>query len=234
MKTRVRVDELLDDPALDRRSRDLALAGLVRLNQWSRSHRLLWSGLASLAREANAQGRVLRVVDIAAGSGDAPIALAQWAARAGLRIRWTLCDLHRDTLAVASARARQAGIEVDTVEADVIARPLPCRGDVVTCSLFVHHCERDEAVRVLGHMREAADRAVGVTDLDRTRPGLALAWLGARVLSRSPIVHFDAPVSVRAAFTRAEAAGLAHDAGLDGARIERAWPERWRLWWRRP
>jgi SAM-dependent methyltransferase len=220
MRTRVRVDELLDADGLDRAERDQALAGLVRLNQWSRSHRLLWSGLAALAREANAAGRTLRVVDVAAGSGDAPVALALRAARAGLRISWTLCDLHADTLEVAKDRAARAGVRVETVAADVVRSPIPCRGDVVTCSL-------------LRHMRDAADTAVGITDLDRTRGGLALAWLGSRVLSRSHIVHFDAVASVRAAFGRDEVAALARTAGLDGARVEAAWPERWRLWWRR-
>jgi len=233
MRTRVRVDELLDADGLDRAERDQALAGLVRLNQWSRSHRLLWSGLAALAREANAAGRTLRVVDVAAGSGDAPVALALRAARAGLRISWTLCDLHAAPLEVAKDRAARAGVRVETVAADVVRSPIPCRGDVVTCSLFVHHCEPDGAVALLRHMRDAADTAVGITDLDRTRGGLALAWLGSRVLSRSHIVHFDAVASVRAAFGRDEVAALARTAGLDGARVEAAWPERWRLWWRR-
>jgi hypothetical protein len=82
-------------------------------------------------------------------------------------------------------------------------------------------------------MAAAAARAVGVTDLERSRAGLALAWLGSRVLSRSYVVHHDAPASVRAAFTRAEIAALAREAGLEGATVRRAWPERWTLWWRR-
>ena len=82
-------------------------------------------------------------------------------------------------------------------------------------------------------MKEAAEVAVAVTDLDRSRTGLALAWLGSRVLSRSRVVHYDALVSVRAAFTIEEARALAQSAGLAGAQFERAWPARWRLWWSR-
>ena len=233
MRERVRVDELMDDPALDAAAHDLALAGLARLNRWSRSHRLLWGGIAALAREANAAGRTLRVVDIATGSGDGPIAMAVRASRAGLGIEWTLCDASTHALEVAGRGAAAAGVRVALAQADAVARELPCRGDVVTCSLFLHHCERTEAVAVLRHMAQAAHVAVGITDLDRTRAGLALAWVGSRVLSRSPIVHFDATASVRAAFTRAEALGLAAEAELDGARVTRAFPERWRLWWRR-
>ena len=82
-------------------------------------------------------------------------------------------------------------------------------------------------------MAAAANRAIGVTDLDRTRRGLALAWIGSRALSRSPIVHFDALASVRAAFTRDEIAAIARAAGLEGCTVQSAWPARWTLWWSR-
>jgi 2-polyprenyl-3-methyl-5-hydroxy-6-metoxy-1,4-benzoquinol methylase len=233
MRARIRVDELMDDPGLDPAAHDAALAGLARLNRWSGSRWLLWSVIESMARERNATGRPLRVMDIACGSADGPIAMATRAARAELRIEWTFADASAHALEVARARAVAMGLQVTTVVADAIAAPLPCRADLVSCSLFIHHCEADEAIAVMRHMREAAEQAVAITDLDRTRAGLALAWLGSRALTRSPIVHFDALASVRAAFSRSEAGGLAEAAGLDGARIERAWPERWRLLWRR-
>jgi len=58
--------------------------------------------------------------------------------------------------------------------------------------------------------------------------------VGCRLLSRSPIVHFDGPVSVQGAFRMDEALDLAARAGLDGATIRRSWPERFLLSWHRP
>ena len=233
MRTRVRVPELMDDPALDAAAHDRALAGLARLNAWSRSHRLLWSGIARHAREVNAAGRALRVIDIATGSADAPVSMAARARRDGLRIEWTLCDASPHALEVAAERAHTAGVAATTLEANAVAAPLPCEGDLVICSLFLHHCDPDDAARVLAHMAAAATRAVAVTDLDRTHRGLLLAWLGSRALSRSPIVHFDALASVRAAFTRAEIAAIARAAGLTEVSVRPAWPARWTLWWSR-
>ena len=234
MRERIRVDELMDDPALDAAEHDRALAGLARLNAWSGSRRLLWRGIAAYAREAGSRGEPLTVVDVASGSADGPIEMALRARRDGLPVRWILCDASSHALGVAAARARALGVEVETAVADLVAAPLPVAGDLVTCSLFIHHCDPDAAVAAMRHMRDAARVGVGITDLDRTRIGLALAWLGSRALSRSPVVHFDATASVRAAFSRSEAAGLARAAGLDGATVEPAFPERWRLWWRRP
>ena len=42
---RIRVEELMDDPALDPREHHAALAGLKRLNAWSKSARILWPSI---------------------------------------------------------------------------------------------------------------------------------------------------------------------------------------------
>jgi hypothetical protein len=172
-------------------------------------------------------------MDVATGSGDVPTALDARARSAGIRIDWTLCDRSPHALARAEERARDSGMHVRTACVDVLAASLPAECDVVISSLFLHHFDPHDAVRILRSMRDAAGMAVGVADLDRTWLGLGLATLGAYVLSRSPVVHFDASASVRAAHARAEVESLARDAGMDGCTITRAWPERWRLWWNR-
>ena len=63
---------------------------------------------------------------------------------------------------------------------------------------------------------------VVVTDLVRGRLPLATVGLLARSLWRDhPITRHDSVVSIRAAFTASEAAGLARDAGLHEVRIQR-------------
>ena len=229
--SRRRVPELMDDEGIGPREHDAALRGLARLNRVSRSDAILWPVLRDVAASGN--GRVLRVMDVATGSGDVPAALDARARSAGIRIEWTLCDRSPHALARAEERAAGSGMNVRTACVDVLAAPLPPGCDVVISSLFLHHFDPHDAVRILRSMRDAAGVAVGVADLDRTWLGLGLATLGARVLSRSPVVHFDAAASVRAAHARAEVESLARDAGMDGCAITRAWPERWRLWWNR-
>ena len=229
--TRRRVPELMDDEGIGPREHDAALRGLARINRVSRSDAILWPVLRDVAASGN--GRVLRVMDVATGSGDVPAALDARARSAGIRIEWTLCDRSPHALARAEERAAGSGMNVRTVCVDVLAAPLPTDCDVVISSLFLHHFDPHDAVRIMRSMRDAARVAVGVADLDRTWLGLGLATLGARVLSRSPVVHFDAAASVRAAHARAEIESLARDAGMSGCVITRAWPERWRLWWNR-
>ena len=231
---RIRVEELMDDPALDPREHHAALAGLKRLNAWSKSARILWPSIARLAVDINAQGRPLRVMDVATGSGDGPMAMAKLARRRGLNINWTLCDFSSRALEVAQQNAHVIGERVNLLRIDLLREEIPARADVVISSLFMHHLDHDTGQTVMRTMASAADVAVGIADLDRSNAGLALAWIGSRMLTRSRVVHFDAIASVRAAFTVDEARAMAHEAGLHGASVSRAWPARWRLWWQRP
>lgn len=227
---RSRVPELMDAEDLDPAKHDAALRGLARLNRASRSDAILWPGLRRLAL---ATDRTLRVLDVATGSADLPVALDARARREGLRLEWVLCDRSPQALANAAAATRARAMRCTLTRVDVLREKLPTDCDVVLSSLFLHHMDRVEVVQLLGAMREAAAMAIGVADLDRTRLGLCMAWLGARALTRSPIVHFDAVASVRAAHSRAEIEQMAHDAGLHGCVVDRAWPQRWRLWWHR-
>jgi len=116
------------------------------------------------------------------------------------------------------------------VQVDAVREPLP-EADVVMNSLFLHHFDPADATRILRGMRQAARLAVGATDLRRTRLALSLAWLGSRIVTRSPVVHHDATASVRAAHEPAEVRDMSERAGLHGASIAVEDPVRWRLWW---
>ena len=161
-------------------------------------------------------------------------AITRWTRLAGLPVRVSACDISPTALEIARHQADLAGESIEFFPHDLLQQPLPAEFDVVMCSLFLHHLEEPDAVRVLRSMSAAATRAVLVNDLIRSRSGYLLAILGTRLLSRSRIVHVDGPLSVAGAFTPREALHLCEQAGLQGATISRHWPQRFLLTWRRP
>jgi SAM-dependent methyltransferase len=228
---RYRKPELMDQPGLDPEAHASALRGLGRINRVSRSAAILWPSLAELI--GRKRGGPVRVLDLASGGGDVPIALAHRAARAGLDLRIDGSDFSPVAVEYAGRRAEHAGVAVRFFRLNVLEESIPNDYDAVMCSLFLHHLEDDEAVSFLGKMGAAAQERILVNDLLRSRIGYRLAWAGCHLLSRSPIVRHDGPASVGAAFSLAEAEGLARQAGLVGARLSRHWPFRFLLSWSR-
>jgi 2-polyprenyl-3-methyl-5-hydroxy-6-metoxy-1,4-benzoquinol methylase len=227
---RVLQPELMDDPALDAAEHGRALRALCRLNRVSRAANILWHPIFELA---GAPGHPpLRLLDIATGSGDLPVGLACLARRAAIGLEVSGVDVSQLAVETARARAARDSVEATFLRADALAEPLPGEFDIVTCSLFMHHLERDAAVELLYKMRCAATRMVLVSDLHRSRASYALAWAGGRIAG-SRVAKVDALLSVRAAWTMDEFAAMAAEAGLEGAAIGARWPARFLLEWRR-
>jgi 2-polyprenyl-3-methyl-5-hydroxy-6-metoxy-1,4-benzoquinol methylase len=228
---RCRQPELMDQPGLDATAHSHALAGLRRINRISRSATMYWPEIRRLAM---GQPNVpLRVLDLACGGGDVPIALALRARRSRLDLQLEACDRSFEATQIARAQAAKRGAPVRFFTLDVLADEIPSGYDVVISSLFLHHLAEHDAAMLLGRMARAAEKGILINDLVRGPLEYALAWLGCRVLTRSPIVRHDGPVSVRAAFTVPEVRELARQAGLDHIKLTRHWPGRFLLSWSR-
>lgn len=237
--------ELMDDPSLATADHLHALSALARINAFSGTAGQLAAAIQRLTADAKPLARPLEVVDIACGGGDVTMALARRLARLTLAqrrsaqepaVRVTGIDVSPRAVAHATARAADAriaaGAEVAFAVRDVVADGCPAC-DVATSSLFLHHLDDADAIRVLRALAAAARIGVVVSDLLRSRAGLVLAMLGTTVLSSSWVARVDGPLSVRAARTLSEYRDLFDRAGLHGAVIRRAWPERAVITWRR-
>lgn len=224
--------EIMDQPELDQARLHHALRGLMRLNRWSRSVRILWPAIAAYAREHHLHR--LNILDIASGAGDLAIGLWLQGRSAGIDLVIEGWDINPETIAFAREQAarRQAGVEF--LQRDAFEERLPADCDVVVSSLFLHHLDQRRAVMLLGRMGRATRGLVLINDLRRSRAGLGLAHAAARLLTTSEVVRNDAPASVRSAFTIAEVRDLARRAGLEGAEVSRRWPFRFLLKWMKP
>jgi 2-polyprenyl-3-methyl-5-hydroxy-6-metoxy-1,4-benzoquinol methylase len=207
-----------------------SLHALERINWLSGSAGILWPAIRELAREN--PGRPLRLLDIASGAGDLPIRLWRRAYRAGISLEVHGCDRSAHAVRFARERSQAASADVQFSQIDALNDPYPGQYDIVTSSLFLHHLDHEQAVELLRRMAGAARRLVLVNDLNRSRLGFILAWLGTRILTRSRVAHVDGPRSVEGAFTPQEALELAQRAGLHGATVARRWPCRYLLKWK--
>jgi SAM-dependent methyltransferase len=90
--------------------------------------------------------------------------------------------------------------------------------DYVFCSLFLHHFQDTDVVRLLRGFGEVARKAVLVIDLERNPiPYYFIAW-SRPLLGWDPVTVHDGAISVEAAFRRKELEDLARQAGLQNPR----------------
>lgn len=232
---RDRQPEVMDQPGLDTQCHRHALTALGRINLLSASASTFFGPLRRL--QAELQAPKLRILDVASGGGDVAVRLWNRAAERGLDWRIAGCDISPVAVEHAREHAVKEQAAVHFFVHDLLRKPIVGDYDAVVCSLFLHHLDEDDAVGLLRAMRlvrQAGPDLILVNDLNRSLIGLAVAYVGSRLLTTSRVVQIDGPLSVRAAFTPAEALALASRAGLEGATVRRCWPWRWLLAWRRP
>ena len=73
-------------------------------------------------------------------------------------------------------------------------------------------------------MQSASEHAMVICDLERSRLNLALVHVASHLVTRSRVVHRDAALSVRGAYTMDEFKVLAENALARPVRIKRAFP----------
>lgn len=231
MKPRALQPELMDDPGIDPNAHLAALRGLSRLNVVSNA-----SGpIARAIRECVLSDESkplngLSLLDVATGSGDLPISLGRFLQAQGVDGELHACDISQTALEATRSRSERAGITVNIHRLDVLQDPIP-EVDVITCALFMHHLDEEDAVRALQRLSRAARRLLVVSDLCRSPAGLLAARVVPRLLTRSRVVHVDAVRSVQGAFTLPEFESIVDRAGLPDAGIRRIFPARMLLRW---
>jgi len=152
----------------------------------------------------------LSLLEVAAGSGDVPLAVRDRLAGRGLSLHVTLLDR--------SASHLSTGNHHRTVAGNALALPFADDSfDLVSCGLFAHHLSSEQVVQFVKEGLRVCRIGVLINDLVRSRVHLALVY-AAYPLYRSRLTRHDAPASVRAAYTPAEMRALI--AQTPAARVE--------------
>jgi SAM-dependent methyltransferase len=227
--------ELMDDPALPEADHLHALRALATINAFSRTSAVIAAAATRLAVDSR---RPIEIVDLACGGGEVTRGCATRLGRLMPSTRIAMTGLDMNDRALARARREAAGggctgdVRISFSRRDLVTDGCPpC--DLAISSLFLHHLDDRQAGQLLRSMAASCRLGFVISDLIRSRLGLVLAIVGTGVLSTSRVARVDGPLSVRAARTLPEYRDLLDAHGLRSATIQRSWPERVLITWRR-
>jgi 2-polyprenyl-3-methyl-5-hydroxy-6-metoxy-1,4-benzoquinol methylase len=200
--------EMMDRPQPISAELERDLERLRQLNRWFGSHRLV----SIFIRRWMQPGALLRVVDLATGSGDIPRLLVDHARTIGAQIEIDAVDQQPATLEIARTLSAEYP-EISFHSANVLEWDSGQRYDMALCSLVLHHFSDDDAVKLLRRCRELSKRFVLASDLRRGFLLRAGVYMLTALVFREPMTRFDARLSAERAFSFVEMRELATQAG---------------------
>jgi SAM-dependent methyltransferase len=214
---RPELTELMDDPLVDQRALVGNLRDIRRCNGFLQWRRKANSTLTRLYDRRD----VRRVLDVATGSADMPLAFAAQPGTGTVEV-WAT-DASPGAVRVAAGQDARRRLRLVLHD----ARRMPFGAgafDVATMHMALHHFPPAEAIAVLAELGRVAKRVL-VTDLERSWFAYASSKM-IPLVSRNRLTRHDGPASVLRAFTSHELETLAAAAGLRDIDVRKQFPAR--------
>ncbi len=212
--------ELMDDPSLSPAIYHAVLADLAKANAVTMAARPTLRFLEQAVGNASE----FTLLDVGYGHGDMLRRIARWASQRGITARLIGIDLNPSS-EEAARRVTDPALPIAYITGDYADFGLD-QFDCIVSSLVAHHMTQDELLGFLRFMEERARLGWFVNDLHRH----GLSYLGYPILARlmgwHPIVRQDGQTSIARAFRPPEWAQLLAAAGIEQARVQRAFPFR--------
>jgi 2-polyprenyl-3-methyl-5-hydroxy-6-metoxy-1,4-benzoquinol methylase len=221
---RRRGPELLDLPPENYSQSELtgSLADIRKVNRFLGDNHAILKFLSALVPSIAAAERPVRVLDVATGSADIPVAIVKWARKRGRKVAVTAVDVNPEVVREAAAFTR-AYPEITVARADGFSLPYGDGSfDIVLSVKTLHHFSEEDTVRWLKELYRVAAAGYIIMDIRRSWVAWALITMLTRLFTRNRLTRYDGPLSVLRSYTDAELKALAGRAGLSGCRVVRA------------
>lgn len=210
------VVERMDRPGVDQSELARTLKDLARINRVFGGIRVFFDHLPSIL---SGLAPPITILDVGTGYADIPRAIVRWARRKGIALTVEALDHHAEIRLLATQACADYP-EIRIREGDALALAYPDRSfDIACASQLLHHMEKEDPIRLLRELRRVARHGVLISDLRRGVWPFAVTWATLHLISRSPLIRQDGPLSIRRGFVPTELLALADVAGWKTPRV---------------
>lgn len=187
------------------------------------------SGLKQLSAHYRDAATPLTIADLGCGSGDLLRRFARYARKEKIPVRLIGVDANPSIIAYARAHSGDYP-EISYVALNILSPEFATHTyDIICGTLFFHHFDDATLIRLLPQLMRQARLGVLINDIHRHPFAYhSIRWLTA-LFSSSAMVRYDAPLSVRRAFTRSDWTRIFHNAGISTYSLRWRWAFRWKI-----
>lgn len=216
----------MDDLTLSGNVVDQTLKELEIINKRLGGNQVTIDGLRRIAK---GQNRTIRIADLGCGGGDILKLVANWAQKSSVECELIGYDANPNIIEY--ARKNCSGYSNISFETkDIFSVEFKDEQfDIILCTLFTHHFDEATLEVMFRQFRQQAKLGVIINDLHRHWLAYYSIKLLTQLFSKSEMVKYDGPLSVRRAFKKAELKMIVKNAGINNYTLRWMWAFRWQL-----
>ncbi len=221
-------EELMDDLSSGGAVIHQTLRELETINKWLGGNQVTINGLERLL-EKQFFAENLVIADLGCGGGDMLMLVAKWARKKGINVILKGYDANPNIVEYATEHCK-AFPEISFYTEDIFSGTFQTnKFDIIICTLFTHHFREDELARIFRQFNTQAELGVVINDLHRHWFAYYSIKLLTQLFSKSKMVKYDAPLSVRRSFKREDLEAIMRSAEIDRYKLKWMWAFRWQL-----
>lgn len=220
--------EIMDDLTCDGEVVYQTLRELDFINQWLGGNQVTISALEKNWVVPSNKDQ-LTIVDLGCGSGEMLRIIALLANTQSRKVKLIGVDANPHIIQYADDHSKE--FEYISFKAiDIFSEEFQKeKFDIVIATLFFHHFSSEQLIQFFPQLLKQTNRAIIINDIHRHALAYySIKWL-TYLFSRSKMVKYDAPLSVRRAFKKKELKSILEKAGIKNYELNWRWAFRWQL-----
>jgi 2-polyprenyl-3-methyl-5-hydroxy-6-metoxy-1,4-benzoquinol methylase len=218
--------EIMDDLNCSGHVLRRTLRELEIINKWLGGNRITIKSLEQLLATNN---REITIVDLGCGGGDMLRIIDSWGRTRKLKLNLIGIDANPNIVAFAKQNLHAyPHIQFKTLNifSDEFQKQ---QFDIVIGTLFYHHFSSDELIHFFKQLKQQVTIGFIINDIHRHWLAYYSIKLLTQAFSKSPMVKFDAPLSVLRAFKKSELRKMLDATDVENFTIRWKWAFRWQV-----
>lgn len=230
LRTRAIEEEIMDDLSCSGEVVNQTLRELEVINKWLGGNAVTINALDRLLRKVP-EKKSLIIADLGCGGGDMLRLISRWAEKKNISVTLIGFDANPNIIRYARQNLDShhvAGVEFRAM--DIFSTEFREQNfDIVIGTLFFHHFDDQQLVSFFSRLRTQVSIGIIINDIHRHFLAYhSIKWITG-IFSKSAMVKFDAPLSVRRAFRKPELEWVFRNAGYKLWDIRWKWAFRWQV-----